>query len=167
MYDSVGVRMSDTDVSYSWGRCEKKTNLPVCMLTKTLLALNATLSQRPETKEHSRIGRSEWDGSISWRIFDMKPSLGAVFDSRGIVDESDETLALNTPGVPEGDCVDTGPVVAIWILSSFIEEEFEEHGSLSCAGLRKLYRDDISALENISKEKTLGQKIGGKMDPHV
>lgn len=88
-------------------------NLPVCMLTKTLLALKATLSQRPETKEHSRTGRSEYDGSISWRRFDMKPSLGAVFVSGGIVDESDETLALNTPGASEGKCVATGPIVAI------------------------------------------------------
>lgn len=66
----------------------------------------------------------------------MKPSLLGVVvvvddfvSCCGIVDESDEALALRTPGVYPGlgDCVDDmGPVIAIWMLLPSCSEDDEE-----------------------------------------
>lgn len=51
------------------------------MLTKTLLALKATLSHIPDTKQVARTGRSECAGWISSRSLVMRPAFGAAFGS--------------------------------------------------------------------------------------
>lgn len=48
------------------------------MLTKTLLALNATLSHMPDTKQVASTGRSEYDGLISSRSLVTRPGFGAA-----------------------------------------------------------------------------------------
>lgn len=73
------------------------------MLTNTLLALKATLSHRPDTKQQARMGTSECDGSISCCSVVAHPpaaaaaASGEAFSGGGVVsDESwtDETRAL-------------------------------------------------------------------------
>lgn len=71
------------------------------MLTNTLLALKATLSQIPDTKQVASTGRSECDGLISSRSLVMRPAFGAAsVPCWGIVEASDETLSLSIAGVP-------------------------------------------------------------------
>lgn len=72
---------------------------PVCMLTKTLLALNATLSHRPETKLQAMTGISECAGSTSSASVDRKPGLGRWAGGGAAPDDSDEAFALRAPGV--------------------------------------------------------------------
>jgi hypothetical protein len=90
----------------------------------------------------------------------MKPSLGAVFVPRGIVDESEETLALSTPGVPAGDCAGTGPVVAIE-RSLSCSDDFEDHHV--CRN-ENGFTGSVSGLENQLERETIGQekKSGAK-----
>lgn len=77
------------------------------MLTKTLLALKATLSHKPETKQQARMGASECAGSMSSRSVVAHPAWG-VFSGGGVLwDESDETLGLRGPGVLVGDSLVT------------------------------------------------------------
>lgn len=92
--------------------------LPVCMLTNTLLALKATLSHKPETKQQARMGASECAGSISCRKVVVHPAaaLGEAFSGGGVVSEdswTDETRALRgAVGVSLlGAAAVSGPIV--------------------------------------------------------
>lgn len=76
------------------------------MLTKTLLALNATLSQSPDTKQQASTGASECAGSMSsWSVVSqpgfVRPDSG--LDAAAIAEESEDTLELSIPGVLRGD----------------------------------------------------------------
>lgn len=72
------------------------------MLTKMLLALKATLSQSPDTKQQAMVGMSEWAGSMSSRRVDSHPLLCCLSVTGTMADESDDALALRPAGVLEG-----------------------------------------------------------------
>lgn len=70
------------------------------MLTKTLLALKATLSQSPETKQQSNTGTSECAGSISSRSVVVHDVLGE--GAVGAEASSDKDGRVLKPGVLKG-----------------------------------------------------------------
>lgn len=93
------------------------------MLTNTLLALKATLSHKPDTKQQARMGTSECAGSMSCCSVVVHPAAAAAasgeaaFSGGGVVsDESwtDETRALRgAAGVSLlGAAAVSGPMVS-------------------------------------------------------
>lgn len=73
------------------------------MLTKTLLALNATLSQRPETNEQRSTGTSECAGSISSRNPVIQDGWEeAVASAEPEASSEGEDGRVLTPGVLKG-----------------------------------------------------------------
>lgn len=76
------------------------------MLTNTLLALKATVSHRPETKQQAKIGTSDRSGSMSSRNDEIHDALFGVlaFSDGGLLSDdspADETLALR--GGPDAE----------------------------------------------------------------
>lgn len=93
------------------------------MLTKTLLALKATLSQRPDTKQHKMMGISERAGSISSPSAASHPRECCA--GCAIAEEFDDSPELSTPGVLEGVFLVAG------ILASMANTQLFSPGSLS------------------------------------